>query len=117
MPHGAVAPTVISAYIITALQTLISREPSPFSPAVITIGTIRAGTAFNIIPESVELQGTMRAFSEEDRARLLRRITEIAHAIAAAMAASSDVKGFNACLPSANVAPMPDLVHKAAPAP
>src|SRR5438105_10698350 len=84
-PEMSVDPIVISAHIITALQTLISRETSPFSPAVITIGIIRAGTAFNIIPESVELQGTMRAFSEEDRARLLRRISEIANGIAGAM--------------------------------
>src|SRR5215467_6473953 len=63
MPHGSVDPIVISAYIITALQTLISRETSPFWPAVITIGTIQAGTAFNIIPETVQMQGTMRAFT------------------------------------------------------
>jgi len=114
MPHGAVDPIVISAYIITALQTLISRETSPFSPAVITIGTIRAGTAFNIIPESAELQGTMRAFSQEDRARLLRRISEIAHGIADAMGGSCDVQGFGGCLPCVNDASMTELVHEAA---
>jgi len=114
MPHGAVDPIVISAYIITALQTLISRETSPFSPAVITIGTIRAGTAFNIIPESVELQGTMRAFSEEDRARLLRRISEITRGIAGAMGGSCDVQAFDGCLPCVNDVTMTELVHKAA---
>src|SRR6266700_6128862 len=46
MPEMSVDPIVISAYIITALQTLISRETSPFSPAVITIGVVKAGTAF-----------------------------------------------------------------------
>src|SRR5215472_3139605 len=56
MPQSAVDPIVISAYLITALQTLLSREISPFSPAVITIGTIQAGSAFNIIPETVEMQ-------------------------------------------------------------
>src|SRR6266496_3302211 len=65
MPETAVDPIVIAAYIIMALQTLISRETSPFSPAVITIGKIEAGTAFNIIPETAELHGTMRAYSEE----------------------------------------------------
>ena len=114
MPHGAVDPIVISAYIITALQTLISRETSPFSPAVITIGIIRAGTAFNIIPESVELQGTMRAFSEEDRARLLRRISEIANGIAGAMGGRCDVQAFDGCPPCANDVTMTELVHKAA---
>src|SRR5215472_14319750 len=56
MPHSAVDPIVISAYLITALQTLLSREISPFSPAVITIGTIQAGSAFNIIPETAQMQ-------------------------------------------------------------
>jgi len=85
MPHSAVDPIVISAYLITALQTLISRESSPFSPAVITIGTIQAGTAFNIIPETVEMQGTVRTFSQEVREKWLRRIREIADGIARAM--------------------------------
>src|SRR6184192_1051987 len=67
MPETAVDPIVIAAYIITALQTLITRETSPFSPAVITIGQVHAGTAFNIIPETAELRGTMRAFSKEYR--------------------------------------------------
>src|SRR6266516_1628862 len=70
MPESAVDPIVISAYLITALQTLLSRESSPFSPAVITIGTIHAGIAFNIIPETVEMQGTVRAFSQEVRETL-----------------------------------------------
>src|SRR6266702_2897260 len=114
MPHGAVDPIVISAYIITALQTLISRETSPFSPAGITIRTTRAGTAFIIIPESVELQGTMRAFSEEDRARLLRRISEITRGIAGAMGGSCDVQAFDGCLPCVNDVTITELVHKAA---
>lgn len=114
MPHGAVDPIVISAYIITALQTLISRETSPFSPAVITIGTIQAGSAFNIIPETVEMQGTMRAFSQEDREKLLRRISEIANGIASAMGGSCDVRTFDGCPACLNDASMTELVHEAA---
>src|SRR5205814_6794189 len=85
MPETTVDPIVISAYIITALQTLISRETSPFSPAVITIGVVKAGTAFNIIPETAELQGTMRAFGKEHRGKLIRRINEVANGVANAM--------------------------------
>jgi amidohydrolase len=114
MPHGAVDPIVISAYIITALQTLISRETSPFSPAVITIGSIHAGTAFNIIPEIVEMQGTMRAFSQEDREKLLRRISEIANGIASAMGGSCGVQAYAGCLACVNDASMTELVHAAA---
>jgi amidohydrolase len=114
MPHGSVDPIVISAYIITALQTLISRETSPFSPAVITIGTIQAGTAFNIIPESVLMQGTMRAFTTDHREKLLRRIGELSTGIASSMGGSCEVQLFNGCPPCINDPTMTELVHQAA---
>ncbi len=91
MPQEAVDPIVISAYIITALQTLMSRESSPFSPAVISIGTIQADSAFNIFPETAQMQGTVRAFSQADREHWLRRIRELADGIALAMGGSCDV--------------------------
>ena len=114
MPHEAVDPIVISAYIITALQTLISRESSPFSPAVITISIIQAGSAFNIIPETVEMQGTVRAFSQADREQLWRRLSEMATGVALAMGGSCEVQtlyGPPACV---NDASMTHLVHEAA---
>ena len=114
MPNRSVDPIVIAAYIITALQTLISRETSPFSPAVITIGTIQAGTAFNIIPETVEMQGTMRAFTARTSRTMLRRISELANGIANAMGGSCDVQVFNGCPPCTNDATMTELVHQAA---
>lgn len=114
MPHGAVDPIVISAQIITALQTLISRETSPFSQAVITIGTINAGTAFNIIPETAVLEGTMRAFSNEHRAKLLRRIQELTSGIASAMGGSCHIEIFDGCPPCINDTAITELVHKAA---
>jgi amidohydrolase len=114
MPHEAVDPIVISAYMITALQTLLSRESSPFSPAVITIGTIHAGSAFNIIPETVEMQGTMRTFNEEQREQLSRRISELANGIASAMGGSCDVQVLHGPPPCINDATMTELVYKAA---
>jgi amidohydrolase len=114
MPHEAVDPIVISAYLITALQTLLSRECSPFSPAVITIGTIQAGSAFNIIPEIVEMQGTVRAFSQEDRERWLRRIRELATGVALAMGGSCEVQAYSGPPVCVNDASMTQLVHEAA---
>jgi amidohydrolase len=114
MPNEAVDPIVIAAHIITALQTLISRETSPFSPAVVTIGIVNAGTAFNIIPETAVLQGTMRAFSEEHRVKLLRRIQELTSGIASAMGGSCKVELFASCPPCTNDAAMTAVVHKAA---
>jgi len=114
MPETAVDPIVISAYIITALQTLISRETSPFSPTVITIGKVQAGTAFNIIPETAELHGTMRAFSQEHREKMIRRITEVATGIASAMGGSCEISFFDGCLPCTNDVTMTALVNKVA---
>ncbi|TME03772.1 MAG: amidohydrolase [Chloroflexi bacterium] len=114
MPETAVDPIVIAAYIIMALQTLISRETSPFSPAVITIGKVEAGTAFNIIPETAELHGTMRAYSEEHREKMLRRIREVAMGVANAMGATCEVKAFNGCSPCINDGAMTELVQQAA---
>jgi amidohydrolase len=114
MPDGAVDPIVIAAYITTALQTLISRETSPFSPAVITIGIIKAGSAFNIIPEIAVMQGTMRSFTPEHRAYLLRRIQEVAQGIATAMGGSCDVEIIEGCPPCSNDVTMAELVRKAA---
>lgn len=114
MPHGAVDPIVIAAHVITALQTLISRETSPFSPAVITIGTVNAGTAFNIIPETADLGGTMRAFSSDHRAYLTRRIQEVANGVAVALGGSCDVEVYDGCPPCVNDASMTELVYAAA---
>jgi amidohydrolase len=114
MPETTVDPIVIAAYIVTALQTLISREISPFSPAVITIGRIMAGTAFNIIPETAEMHGTMRSFSKEQREKLLRRIREVAEGIASAMGGACDVEIMDGCPPCVNDAGMTELVRNAA---
>ena len=92
----------------------LSRETSPFSPAVITIGVIQAGTAFNIIPESAEMHGTMRAFNAEHRSKLIRRITEIAQGIATAMGGSCVVDVIDGCPPCVNDAKMTELVRDAA---
>jgi amidohydrolase len=114
MPSECIDPIVIAAYIVTALQTLISRETSPFSPAVLTIGTINAGSAFNIIPETAVLQGTMRSYTKKHREKLLRRISEVATGIASAMNAACDVAIVDGCPPCVNDPDMTGVVHKAA---
>lgn len=75
-PHKGVDPIVISAQVINALQLLVSRETSPVSPAVITIGKISGGTAANVIPESVTLEGIIRTMTLEDRERIKNRLKE-----------------------------------------
>jgi amidohydrolase len=113
-PEETIDPIVIAAYITTALQTLISRESAPFSPAVITIGSIHAGSAFNIIPEQAVLQGTMRAFSQEHRDFLLRRIDEMARGISTAMGGSCTIEWSDSCPPCVNDPEVTAVVHEAA---
>ena len=114
MPESAVDPIIVAAHITTALQTLISRETSPFSPAVITVARIEAGSAFNIIPEVAELQGSLRTYSTEHRAKMVRRITELAQGIALAMNASCEVDIFDGCPSCVNDPVMTDAVRRAA---
>lgn len=59
-PENFVDPVMISAYVLTQLQTIVSRENHPISSAVLTIGNIQGGKAANIVPDFVEMQGTLR---------------------------------------------------------
>jgi amidohydrolase len=76
-PHQTSDPVVAAAYLITTLQTLVSRETPPLYPSALTIGSIHGGTAPNIIPGHLEMQGTLRTFDDALRAKLLRRIDEL----------------------------------------
>ena len=82
MPHQTTDPVLASAELIVALQSLVARETPPLEPAVLTIGSIHGGTAPNIIPTRVELQGTLRVFDPALRQMLLKRIGELVSDIA-----------------------------------
>jgi amidohydrolase len=86
-PEATVDPVVIAARVVVALQTIVSRETSPFDPAVITVGSIHGGTKNNIIPDEVRLELTVRSFTAPVRQRLLAAINRITKAEAAAAAA------------------------------
>jgi hippurate hydrolase len=77
-PHRGKDPVVLAAEIITALQTLVSREISPLRPGVVTVGSIHGGRKHNIIPDRVDLQLTVRSNDEDTRRRLLDGIERIA---------------------------------------
>jgi amidohydrolase len=89
-PHASIDPIVIGAQIVTALQTLVAREIDPTEEAVVTVGTFNAGEAFNVIPDSAELGGTVRTFNARNRDRLEQRIEELVRGIATAMGARVD---------------------------
>lgn len=86
-PQNTKDPIVLASRIVVALQTLISRENDPLSPAVVTVGTFHAGTKQNIIPDDARLELTVRSYSPETRKLLLDGIERIARgeAIAAGM--------------------------------
>ena len=84
-PHSAVDPVVVSAQIISSLQTLRSREIDPLQGAVVTVGSIHGGTKHNIIPEEVNLQLTVRADSYPVREKLHASIARVAEHTARAL--------------------------------
>lgn len=114
MPHLNVDPIVAAAQVVLAVQTLISRETSPFHPAVITFGSIHGGTAFNIVADEVELHGTVRTYDAADRERLLRRIGEVARGVASGLRAEADFEVRHGCPACVNDPEITELVRRAA---
>ena len=82
-PHEARDPIVTAGALIGALQTIVARRLKPATPAVVTVGTIHAGTASNIIPATARLTGTLRAVDPETRKTLHDEVRHITHAIVA----------------------------------
>jgi len=77
-PHLGRDPVYIAAQIVTALQSIDSREISPLKPVVVTVGSIHAGTTYNIIPDEANLKLTVRANDEETRAQVIALVERIA---------------------------------------
>src|SRR5215216_1764346 len=81
-PETTKDPVVVAAQVVMALQTIVSRENSPLDPAVVTVGSIHGGTRYNIIPDEVNLQLTVRTYKEEVRKRILASIERIVKGVA-----------------------------------
>jgi amidohydrolase len=109
MPDRAADPVVAAAHVVTGLQTLVSREVPPLEPAVVTIGAIHGGDAFNVIPDEVSLVGTIRTFDAEVRRWLPERLRRIAGGIAEGLGCRAEVEvghGHPAVVNDAGVAAM-----------
>ena len=76
-PHQTADALVAAGYLITQLQTIVSRRIDPLEPAVVTVGTIHAGTAFNVITDRAELTGTVRTHSEPVRDRVSAELERV----------------------------------------
>ena len=113
-PHLTVDAVVIAAEVVTALQTLVSREASPMAPVVITLGSVHGGSAANIVAGEVVLQGTLRTFDAALRRHLLERIAQLAEGIAGTMRGSSDFRHDSGTPPTINDPAIASLVSEAA---
>lgn len=92
MPHTTIDPIVITAALVSSLQSIVSRSANPIHPMLLTLGKIYSeGGGTNIIPECVRLEGTLRSMNEPERNKAKRRIQEIADGIASAYGANIEV--------------------------
>lgn len=90
-PHTGIDPLVVSANILLALQTIVARNIDPLKCGVVSVGALNGGKAGNVIPQTVEMVGTTRAYEPEVRDLLQRRVTEIAENVAKAYGAIATV--------------------------
>lgn len=111
MPEQTVDPIVVAALTVNALQTVVSRNVSPLDTAVVTVGALLSGDAFNVIPDSATLRGTIRTFNLETRDMALRRVREIIEGTARMMGAEATVGLYPLTPPLINDAKVTALVR------
>lgn len=91
VPEAGIDPIVASAHIITALQTIASRNVSTLESAVVSVTKLNSGNTWNVIPEAAVLGGTIRTFTEDVRGKVLQRFIEVTEGVAAALGAKATV--------------------------
>lgn len=109
-PHETYDAIVAAARIVEALQTIVSREISPLDPVVVTVGSIHGGSAFNIIPKSVRLTGTVRCFSETAHCALPEKMERIVRGTAEAAGVTARLEYKRVNRATVNNPDMADLV-------
>jgi amidohydrolase len=91
-PHVALDPIPVACEIVTALQVFVTRQISAFTPAVLTIAKIDAGTTYNVIPETATMLGTLRTLSEQSRSAMHEGIEQVARGIGIAHGVEVEVE-------------------------
>src|SRR5262245_13354243 len=99
-PHTTIDPIVQAAQLVVELQTIVSRENSPFEPAVVTVGAIHGGSKHNIIPDTCHLKLTVRSYADKTRQKLLEAIQRKARGVAASAGAPEPVFEFSDATPA-----------------
>ncbi len=110
-PADAVDAIVVAAQVVSALQTVVSRNVDGRDAAVLSFGTIQGGSTHNVIADRVELAGTVRALNQEIRELVLGRIQEVAEGVAAALGGRAEVEIEPSYPPLVNEDAMVDLVR------
>ena len=113
-PHLCVDAVEVGAQVVAALQRLVSRKIDPIEPAVVTVSTFHAGTAFNILPSEAVLSGTTRAFSEAIWASWEARIRRVVQGVCESMGAGFELKYSRGYPPTVNDARMAEVVRRCA---
>lgn len=113
-PNHTVDPVVVGAHLITALQTIVSRNVDPIQPAVITVGSLHSGEAANVIPDTAQLLGTVRTLDADVQALIVRRIEEVATGVCEAMGATASYEYTYGVPATVNAPEMARLVRDAA---
>lgn len=111
-PHDTIDPIACGAQLVTALQTIVSREVSPVAPVVVSVTTFHAGTAMNIIPQQAELTGTVRALDPKVRATMEERMRRIIAGVCAAMRCEYEFMYHNGTPVTVNDVDITELVRQ-----
>jgi amidohydrolase len=114
MPHAGVDPVLCLAHMVTALQAMVSRETDPFLQAVLSVTQIHAGTAFNIIPGTAWMNGTVRVFDPAWDRELPQRFERVARGVADAFGCRADVAYVKHNGPTVNDPAMAEIAREAA---
>ncbi|WP_437751943.1 M20 metallopeptidase family protein [Sorangium sp. So ce1389] len=114
LPHMSVDPIYAAAQVVTALQSIVSRETKPGEPVVVSVSAISGGNAANVVVERVTLQGTVRWFSQANREHALERIQGIASGVCSALRAACEFRVVSSSPVTTNAAAPVDLVTAAA---
>jgi amidohydrolase len=113
-PEQTVDAVLVAAHIVVALQTIVARNLDPEKVGVVTVGSIHAGFAGNVIADTAELRGSIRSFEPEVRDLLHRRIAEVAQSVAHTFGASAEVTIIRGVDPTVNAPEPTELVREIA---
>jgi amidohydrolase len=91
VPHATIDPIAAAAHVVTALQTIVSRNVSPLDTAVVSVTTFHSGSAFNVIPQEARIQGTIRTFDQRVRAIVLERFEQIVRGTAETLGCQAEI--------------------------